>query len=204
MSLLRQTVHCSCGKAQLAIDSPSALRLVCYCKDCRGYYNTLNDLARSEGKPPQAQLDEWGGVDMTQIYPSEVKVVEGCHQYLTTCRIREKSVQKLVYATCCDTPMVRIGASSALLNTNLLTDENKGNVRFRIMGRMAPKVEGPVATNNLDDKNKNQHNNKKPKLSWSVPLSFPFVMMRRIKKDLMTPEPLDTKDARVLENFKQG
>jgi Family of unknown function (DUF6151) len=200
MSLLRQTVHCSCGKAQLVIDSPSALRLVCYCKDCRGYYNTLNDMARSEGKPPQATLDEWGGVDMTQIYPSEIKVVEGCQQHLTTCRIRDKSVQKLVYATCCDTPMVRIGASSALLNTNLLADENKADVRFRIMGRQAPKEEAPATNTNNKDKN----NNKKPNVSWSVPFSFPFVMMGRIKKGLMTPEPLDTKDARVLENFKQG
>ena len=103
-------------------------------------------------------------------------------------------MQKLVYSTCCCTPMFRIGGFSALLNTNLLPDENKADVRFRIMGRQAPKEEAATKTNK----------DKKPNLSWSVPFSFGFVMMRRVKKSLMTPEPLDTKDARVLENFKEG
>lgn len=198
MSFLRQTVNCTCGKVKLGIDSPSVLRLVCYCKDCRGYYNTINEMARNEGKEQVAKLDDWGGVDMTQIYPSEIKVVEGM-EHLTTCRIREESKQKLVYSTCCYTPMFRIGGESALLNTNLIPDENnKADVRFRIVGRDALKEEQSAAAAASDKKK------ARPNLSWSIPFSFPFVMFRRVKKDLMTPEPLDTKDARVLENFKQG
>ena len=153
-------------------------------------------MARNEGKEQVAKLDDWGGVDMTQIYPSEIKVLEGL-EHLTTCRIREASKQKLVYSTCCHTPMFRIGGASALLNTNLIPDENRADVRFRIVGREAPKEEQSAAAAASDAK-------VRPNLSWSIPLSFPFVMFRRVKKDLMTPEPLDTKDARVLENFQQG
>ena len=80
-----------------------------------------------------------------------------------------------------------------MLNTNLLPDESKADVRFRIVGRQAPNKD--AATDTME---------KKPNLSWSVPFSWPFVMMGRVKKGLMTPEPLDTKDAPVLENFKQG
>ena len=198
MPSLCQTVHCACGKVKLAINSPSVLRLICYCKDCRGYYNTLNEMARSKGMEPQAKLDEWGGVDMTQIYPSEIKVLEEGQDHLTTCIVRTGSRQKLVYCTCCNTPMFRIGDSSALLNTNLLpADANKPNVRFRIIGRDAPKEEAAAAAAAAAV-------DKKPPMSWSVPFSFPFVMLGRMKKDLMTPVPLDMKDVRVLENFKQG
>jgi hypothetical protein len=153
-------------------------------------------MARNKGKEQVAKLDDWGGVDMTQIYPSEIKVLTGL-EHLTTCRIRDASKQKLVYSTCCYTPMFRIGGSSALLNTNLIPDENKVDVRFRIIGREALKEEQSAASTASDKKDR-------PNLSWSVPWSFPFVMFRRIKKDLMTPEPLDTKDAPVLENFKEG
>ena len=67
---LRQSIKCKCGKAQLDINSPSALRIVCYSQDYRGYYNTLNDRAKSKNQPANAKLDPWGGVDLTQIYVS--------------------------------------------------------------------------------------------------------------------------------------
>ena len=67
---LKQIVQCKCGKTKLAIDSPSALRIVCYSKDYRGYYNTLNEQAKAKGNSPSAKLDPWGGVDLTQIYVS--------------------------------------------------------------------------------------------------------------------------------------
>ena len=60
-SPLRQSVQCQCGKVKLAIDSPSALRIVSYGKDYRGYYNTLNEQAKDKNKNPNAALDNWGG-----------------------------------------------------------------------------------------------------------------------------------------------
>jgi hypothetical protein len=187
MPPLKQTVQCACGAVKLSIDSPSVLRLVCYCKDCRGYYNTLNANAKLEGKKPVALLDSWGGVDWTQLYPNEIKVEEGM-EHLETRIIRKGSQQHRVYATCCYTPMFSLGQSmgSALLNTNLIPGE-KAEVRFRVIGRQALKGENM------------------PAISWSVPLSFPFVMMKRIHKDQATPAPVETpKELQVLENFQEG
>ena len=60
MSPISFTAKCTCGKVQAAIhtlqQSPP-LRIVCYCKDCRGYYQTLNHMAGAEGLPPAAVLD---------------------------------------------------------------------------------------------------------------------------------------------------
>lgn len=60
-SPLRQAVKCKCCKVTLDIDSPSALRMVCYSKDYRGYYNTLNEQAKAKNNKANAPLDPWGG-----------------------------------------------------------------------------------------------------------------------------------------------
>lgn len=59
--VLSTTGRCTCGKVKFAIQtlepSPPPLRLVCYCSDCRGYYETLDRLALESGSPPSAILD---------------------------------------------------------------------------------------------------------------------------------------------------
>ena len=182
MSSLSQTVKCTCGKVQLAINSPSVLRLVCYCKDCRGYINTLNGKAET----PTTPLDSYGGVDWTSIYPSEIKVSQG-QDHMSVCKIRDASQIRRVYASCCNTPLFNIGGAGFLLNTNLVDEINKPDVRFRIMGRQALKGDGP-----------------KPKISWSVPLSWFWTMPGRINKDKMEPTPIDISAPKVLDGFKQG
>jgi hypothetical protein len=140
------------------------------------------------GKDPVAPLDIWGGVDWTQLYPNEIKVEKGADK-LEMCIIREGSQQHRVHTTCCYTPMFSLGQSmgSALLNTNLIDEEKKSDVLFRVIGRQA--LEGA----------------NRPRISWSVPISFPFVMMKRIHKDQATPAPVETpKELKVLENFKEG
>ena len=185
MSALRQTIQCSCGKVKVAIDSPSALRLVCYCKDCRGYYQTLNKTAKNDKKP--AEIDPWGGVDWTQVYPNELSVVEG-KEHLTTCIIRPKSPIHRVYANCCYTPMFTLGQSmgSAMVNTHLIPEKDQPHVRFRIIGR---------------DSIKGAPN--KPSMSWSVPISWFWTMPRRIHKEQATPAPVSD-PVSVLEGFQQG
>jgi hypothetical protein len=204
--LPRQTVQCTCGKVQLVIESPSALRLVCYCKDCRGYYQTLNANANANAANKKlhlpattsqnnAKLDPWGGLDGTQIYPSEIKVVQG-NEYLTKCLIREKSPIQRIYTTCCHTPICTIGPSgAAIVNTHLLHDPLP-DVQFRIIGRQA------LLSSN-DGKN-NKEQSPAPKMSWSVPFSWFWTMPGRIQKDKSSPAPLEGVKATVLENFQQG
>ena len=206
-------VKCHCGKVRATIEclqeAPQPLRLVCYCKDCRGYYNTLNKLAADSGKPSPAKLsdDGYGGVDWTCIYPRDITITHG-KSLLTTCKIRDTSPVKQVYTTCCYTPMFRFGSMSVLLNTNLVDDSDKVNlpdVKFRIMGRQA--LTPPASDGSF----------KKPNISWSIPVfSWLWTMPKRINKDLMTPMPFDDKDdtnkifpkvienVPVLEGFQEG
>jgi hypothetical protein len=204
--LPRQTVQCTCGKVQLVIESPSALRLVCYCKDCRGYYQTLNsnaNAATNKVNPTSssvattfknnAKLDHWGGLDGTQI-------VQG-NEYLTKCLIREKSPIQRIYTTCCHTPICTIGPSgAAIVNTHLLQDPLP-DVQFRIIGRQAL-----LSSNAIDNNNNNKEPSPPPppKMSWSVPLSWFWTMPGRIQKDKSSPAPLEGVKATVLENFQQG
>jgi hypothetical protein len=119
------------------------------------------------------------------LYPSEITIKSGLDSLVTTL-IREKSPIKRVYCKECYTPLFTIGGSSAMVNTNLIPAEERADVRFRIIGRNALKGEN------------------RPKMSWSVPLSFPFVMLKRVNKEKMTPLPLDVENPTVLENFHQG
>lgn len=185
------TVQCHCGQVKVVIDSPSALRFVCYSKDCRGYVQSLNELAEANGHPPIAKLDPWGGVDYTQIYPSEIAVKDG-QDRVKTVLIRPESPIRRVYASCCYTPLFDIGNVSALLNTHLLAEDVKPDVRFRIMGR-----------HSLPSTDKTP---KPSSLSWGVPFfSWIFVMGRRIQKNKMEPMPIDLKEQpEVMKNFHEG
>lgn len=196
MNAIRANIKCACGRVSLAIDSPSALRFVCYCKDCRGYYNTLNSLALKDNLSEiPAKLDPFGGVDYNQIYPGEIKVLEGQDQ-LETCLIREKSPYHRTYCKSCYTPLYSVGQGmgAALLNSALLSTEDQTNdVKFRIIGRQALKGDGTV---------------KKPSMSWSVPFGWFFTMPKRVKsKKGVQPDPgsvIESKDIKVLEGFTQG
>lgn len=102
MNAVCAKISCNCGKVKILIDSPSALRFVCYCRDCRGYYNTLNSQAIQNDLPEvhPARLDPFGGVDVTQIYPDEIKLHNG-QQHLRTVLIREKSPYHRTYCKSC-------------------------------------------------------------------------------------------------------
>jgi hypothetical protein len=205
---LKQTLQCHCGQVKFAVDSPSVLRLVCYCKDCRGYYNTLNKNSTAHSKEPVATLDPWGGVDYLQLYPKELTFEKGAEDHATAvCLIRPTSKIRRVYATCCNTPLFQIGDMGALLNTHLVTDtDTRPDARFRIIGRNAHKKASTTIGNEeeqavLDNKSTAL---KRPPMSWSVPMSWFWVMLPRVKKDLMTPTPLNLEGAKVLADFKQG
>ncbi|KAL7520415.1 hypothetical protein ACHAWX_005138 [Stephanocyclus meneghinianus] len=195
MNAIRANISCKCGKVKIAIDSPSALRFVCYCKDCRGYYNTLNSLALKNNIPQAAKLDAFGGVDVTQIYPREIKILEG-HDQLETCLIRDKSPYHRTYCKSCYTPLYSIGqgTGAALLNSALLPEKSQTNeVQYRIIGRQALQGDG---------------SSKKPSMSWSVPIGWFFTMPKRVgNKCGVDPEPsrsIEGKQVKILEGFTEG
>ena len=124
--------------------------------------------------------------------PSEIKVQHG-GDLLQTCLIREKSPIRRVYAGCCDTPMFDIGGLAAMVNTDLI-EEDQREIRFRIIGRQALKAATGDGKETL----------QKPKMSWSIPFSWIWIMSRRIQKDKMEPTPIDVSNPTILENFKPG
>lgn len=91
--------------------------------------------------------------------------------------------------------MFTIGKSfgSAMLNSALIPkDDQKNEVKYRIIGRQALKGE---------------KNSKKPKMSYSVPFGWFFTMPKRIQKDRSRPMPIEIKEGeevKVLEDFKEG
>lgn len=196
---------CKCGKVYASVSSlekSPPLRLVCYCKDCRGYFETLNRMAsldpRTKSSPSPAVLDNWGGVDWTTIYPRDITVIQG-QDLLATVKIREASVMRQLYSTCCYTPMFRFGNLGVLANSSILepTDSESQDtelpVSFRIIGRDAWREDKEGA--------------RKPKMSSSVPFKWFWTMPFRINKGYMEPMPLElpnAKDCKILSEFKEG
>ena len=209
---------CQCGKVcgtiQTLVDAPQPLRLVCYCKDCRGYYNTLNTMASrmaTSSRFPPAMIDEWGGVDWLCIYPRDIQIETG-KAFLTTCKIRPTSPIKQVYSTCCYTPIFRFGSMSVLMNTHIMEPPKQHSltelpdVKFRIMGRQS-----------LPGSDQVDRQEKKPNISWSIPVfSWLWTMSKRVKAELMVPMPFDDNDdmkkifpkaidqVPVLDQFQEG
>lgn len=128
---------------------------------------------------------------LPSLQPSEITVKEGANN-LVPALIREKSPIRRVYASCCDTPTFDIGNMAAMLNTDLLDDDQKPPVKFRIIGRQALK------------KTKNGTDTKPLAMSWSVPLSWFWTMPRRIDKTKMEPNPINLANPQVMQNFKEG
>lgn len=185
---LSTKISCTCGKVKGRINSPSALRLVCHCVDCRNYYQALNK--RTGNK--LAHLTPWGGVDLTQINPNELTFECGKDQ-LKLAKISENymgkpSIMPRVYAQCCDTPLYTHGMA-ILFNTHLIDEADRVPIKYNIMGRMAldPSKEQEQDFDKTD---------KKPKISSSVPFPWPFVMLGRASKagKNKSPSPWDLPD----------
>lgn len=79
--VLSTTARCTCGKVKFAIETleqSPPMRLVCYCSDCRGYYETLDRLAMEKGLPPSAILDVSTAKCIIVVYYLVVSAGTGC------------------------------------------------------------------------------------------------------------------------------
>ena len=82
------------------------------------------------------------------------------------------------------------GTGAALFNSALISDqEQKCDIKYRIIGRQA--LKGPSSE-------------KKPPMSWSVPLGWLFTMPKRCRKDKVLPSHEPEGEIKVLEGFQQG
>jgi len=79
------------------------------------------------------------------------------------------------------------------LNSDLISSEDqKCEVKYRIIGRQALKGDGSVKT---------------PPMSFSVPFGWFFTMLKRCRKDKVLPSPVEIEKGdkiKVLEGFMTG
>jgi hypothetical protein len=93
---MQHPLQCRCGTVKGWIsDTPSANRVVCYCRDCQAF-------ARFLGQESET-LDAQGGSDVVQTLPKNVTFTQGT-EALACVRLTEKGMVRW-YAGCCKTPI---------------------------------------------------------------------------------------------------
>ena len=91
-------LKCKCGQVSGVVGNVApgcGNRLVCYCKDCRNfakYCNNSDDI-----------LDEFGGTEIFQIHPSNMKIDHGIES-ISCIRFSNKGLYRWV-TSCCRTPI---------------------------------------------------------------------------------------------------
>jgi hypothetical protein len=92
------SLKCSCGTVQGAannITPASGTRIVCYCDDCQAFAAYLSQTSEI--------VDAYGGTDIFQITPSQIKISEGADQ-IRCIRLGPKGMFRW-YTECCQTPI---------------------------------------------------------------------------------------------------
>ena len=90
-------LRCACGilrGAALRVSPRAGCRVVCYCDDCQAY-------ARFLGRP--GIIDEWGGTDIFQMAPSNIRLTGGV-EALSCVRLSGKGMHRW-YCGECKTPV---------------------------------------------------------------------------------------------------
>ena len=126
---------CACGQVQgVLVDATpdNGNHVICYCDDCQAF-------ARSLGTP--GILDSYGGTEVYQSTPSQVRITQGIEQ-LRLRRLSEKGLLRW-YTACCRTPVANMlpyprSPFVGLFHGFIPDRESLGPVVGRIQGRFAP------------------------------------------------------------------
>jgi hypothetical protein len=88
-------LRCRCGKLQgHVVPSTSAVRAICYCKDCQAYARFLGT---------QGVADRDGGTEVVAMLPRHVHFTAGL-ELLACLSLSERGLLRW-YASCCSTPI---------------------------------------------------------------------------------------------------
>ena len=130
------SLSCNCGTVQgiaKEVTPSDGIHIVCYCDDCQRF-------AREIGN--EAALDQYGGSEIFQLYPSKVKIEQGIDQL----RCLQFSARGPVrwYTNCCNSPFgnampagmpmigINVGFMAADTDASVL-----GEVEFYVQGQCA-------------------------------------------------------------------
>jgi hypothetical protein len=131
-------LKCSCGAVEGVannISANSGTRVVCYCDDCQAFARSL--------KCADKILDEYGGTDIFQITPSQVKIMKGVEQ-IRCMRLTSKGLFRW-YTECCQTPIGNtvssgvpiIGMIHNFMDDNGTREANLGPIRGHLHVKFA-------------------------------------------------------------------
>ncbi len=90
-------LRCRCGAVRgvmTGVSPATGTHVVCYCNDCQAFARFLGQ---------DGVVDAWGGTDIFQVSPSQIRVTEGA-DHLACVRLSEKGLFRW-YAGCCQTPI---------------------------------------------------------------------------------------------------
>ena len=152
-------LKCECGLVQGTahnITPTNGMRVVCYCDDCQAFAKFLDK--------EDDILDEFGGTDIFQMTPSQLKFTRGSDQ-LRCVRLKKKGLYRW-YTGCCNTPIGNtVGAGFAFVGVihNIMDDEG---VREKNLGPVRTYVQGNFAKEGLPPEKYNE--------------GFPFLTTMRV------------------------
>jgi hypothetical protein len=120
--------------------SPSnGTRVICYCDDCQAFAHFLGQA--------NSVLDEHGGSDIYQTYPSRLRITQGIEQ-LRCVRLTEKGLCRW-YAGCCNTPIANTMNSAKMPFAGVVHSimDHEGNhiSRGQALGPVRAKIYGKCA-----------------------------------------------------------
>ncbi len=110
-------------------------RIVCLCDDCQTYAHFL-------GRAHNL-LDQNGGTEIVPTAPANLRIAEGL-EHLKCVRLSPKGMYRF-YASCCQTPIGNVMASTSVpyvgLNADLLKFENE-SARLKTLGPLYARMMG--------------------------------------------------------------
>jgi Family of unknown function (DUF6151) len=128
-------LQCDCGRVRgVATVSPATgNRMLCYCDDCQAFVHFLDR---------RDVLDAWGGTDIFQMAPGQLRITDGADQ-LRCVRLVPKGMFRF-YAACCRAPIANtipslpfVGVHCSFMKRDVQRDEVLGKPRAYAMQKFA-------------------------------------------------------------------
>ncbi|MFY3383443.1 DUF6151 family protein [Paracidovorax sp. MALMAid1276] len=128
-------LQCRCGQVagELA-DTPSALHIVCYCRDCQAYAHHLGQA--------DTVLDALAGTEVVATHARNVSFTQGA-EHIACVSLTDKGMLRW-YARCCHTPLANTGRDWRMPYVGLVHSSLRSAPRGTDSETLGPPVFRPV------------------------------------------------------------
>ncbi len=170
-------LSCTCGtvKGKVKVVDGSFLRIHCLCCDCQSYASYLGN--------EEKILDEHGGTDLFQTYPSNMEITEG-KESIGCVQLREKGAYRW-HTTCCNMPLANTLTSPKIpfvaVPVKLMQLDNNQD-KLSVIGPVKMKAFGQYARGKMPQ-------DAHPKIPLSILPKLLGFMFRGLLGKKHTPSP---------------